>query len=658
MGLDSDPNGPWLPFLDQGRPSRIERARDTTCLFDSSFSAVPPPSSGRKVKNHKKASKRGAHGERRRSRSNQNDQHSFNLDSRVGVSLRSLSLGLGETNKPNQPSQPNQLSQSFEFNQIVTTSSSTMVKDRHNGSGRQDPAADLQTAQDCVSDVVKSKHPTDQLSLVLQDSIEPIDCRTPNDIQEWPTGDPEHVARTDDLWNRGESTEYDTQADSSDPSDITEEDELSETHPFRLHVRTICKAGLVEFLGLATTAGDSDKRNAQSGPSFTPSGEGPGTQGRSGNSRKRPLSRDANSREDQDDQPNGKNPKLQQANEDDGPTLACPFYKLNPVKHSNCLHFRLKRIKDVKQHLQRKHKQPHYCPICGHQFEIQASLQAHIRARSCEDVIYTVPEGLSEEQTTRLGDRVSRTHTVTNQWYTIWDIVFPDTQRPASPFVEGPIHEVLSSFREFWDERGQELISEHLQRTTEISYSLSREERDLNAFHALVLHESMGELINRFMDRFADPSTSSPLQGVPTPASNEVTGLQSDDNLDLPIRPDSGNVHSFAAARSLAVPHLVTDSGSDPTTQFSRVARALQTNTNAIVDANATQQVSGSRPEDFGNLDDSRWMDEWIEGQENNGDTSDPIGNDVPLDFDFEAFLKGGDGKTSEFDVPADFTFR
>lgn len=54
MDLNSDPDEPWAPSVDQGWPSRVERARDTTNLFDKNFSAVPPSSSGRKhkEKNH------------------------------------------------------------------------------------------------------------------------------------------------------------------------------------------------------------------------------------------------------------------------------------------------------------------------------------------------------------------------------------------------------------------------------------------------------------------------------------------------------------------------------------------------------------------------------------------------------------------------------
>ncbi|KAF6805471.1 hypothetical protein CSOJ01_09470 [Colletotrichum sojae] len=35
--------------------------------------------------------------------------------------------------------------------------------------------------------------------------------------------------------------------------------------------------------------------------------------------------------------------------------LACPYYKLDSVKHLQCFKFQLKRVKDVKQHLMRKH---------------------------------------------------------------------------------------------------------------------------------------------------------------------------------------------------------------------------------------------------------------------------------------------------------------
>lgn len=478
----------------------------------------------------------------------------------------------------------------------------------------------------------------------------------PIDTQERPTRNPKHVTCLEDIWDFRESIEADTQADSSDSSEISEGDTLSETHPFRRHVPTICKAGLDEFWGLVTTAGNPETSNAGKGPSFTSSGHSSETPGWPGNSRKRRVCQDSNDQEDQEGQPNGKKPRLQEASNEDGPTLACPFYKHNPAKHSNCLHFRLKRIKDVKQHLQRKHKQPHYCPICGLQFGTQASLQVHTRSRSCEDVIYTVPEGVSEDQRAKLGDRVARTQTLSEQWYTIWDIVFPETLRPESPLVESPIHEVLSHFREFWEERGQELISEHLH-SREIPYSLPREERDLNALHTLLLHESMGELINRFMDRFSNPPTS-PIPSVPPPSSNEVAGCQLDHASDEPFRSVSGNtLRSTPATQSsggLTVPNLVNDLISDPSSQSSRPVNTFHTDANGNGGSNVMQQVPGTRPENLDSFDGNRWTAEWMENQ---GNSEDSLGNSVLGDFDFDSFLQGGDNKGPRPDGADDFAF-
>lgn len=49
--------------------------------------------------------------------------------------------------------------------------------------------------------------------------------------------------------------------------------------------------------------------------------------------------------------------------------LACPFAKKNPVKYRGCYGYVLRRIKDVKQHIQRWHQLPIYCGRCQEVFK-------------------------------------------------------------------------------------------------------------------------------------------------------------------------------------------------------------------------------------------------------------------------------------------------
>ncbi|KAH8655327.1 hypothetical protein BX600DRAFT_525273 [Xylariales sp. PMI_506] len=160
-----------------------------------------------------------------------------------------------------------------------------------------------------------------------------------------------------------------------------------------------------------------------------------------------------------------KNGKRTRLSDEDSTTLflACPFYKKDRLKHKICLRdFRLNRIKDVKQHLCRKHMQPQYCPLCGEEFETQADQRAHIRALSCSRRDFAEPEGITEDHKSKFASRVDRKMTMEQQWYSVWDIIFPMAAHPASVYVQGPEMETLLEFSHFLEEEGRVLVANHL----------------------------------------------------------------------------------------------------------------------------------------------------------------------------------------------------
>ncbi|KAK7992961.1 hypothetical protein PG996_012015 [Apiospora saccharicola] len=200
--------------------------------------------------------------------------------------------------------------------------------------------------------------------------------------------------------------------------------------------------------------------------------------------------------------------------DDEGPTLACPFYKKDKITHSKCLTFRLSRVRDVKQHLNRKHIQPQSCARCSHHFDTQKSLRTHNRSASCTLEDFMKPAGIAKDQKKELGTRVGRKLGLAEQWYQVWEIGFPLLDHPISPFVESPIQEVLAGFREYWAENGQSIITERIQGIAALPYSVPHEERDLASLYSTSLQQSMTLLVDRYIDTYTARATSQTEIGV------------------------------------------------------------------------------------------------------------------------------------------------
>ncbi|KAK1467680.1 hypothetical protein CCUS01_07211 [Colletotrichum cuscutae] len=177
--------------------------------------------------------------------------------------------------------------------------------------------------------------------------------------------------------------------------------------------------------------------------------------------------------------------------------LACPSYKEDPLKHLQCLRIELKRIKDVKQHLNRKHRQPsYYCPTCWMIFDKPTDRDIHISQRGCflqDRVNY---EGISEDQSRQLTRKVDRRLSEEQQWFSVWDIVFPDVPRPESAYLGNQIEESMVMIHDFWDANGKALVSDALWERGPIPEpNVSDDEGELESFLAEALESVVEELL-------------------------------------------------------------------------------------------------------------------------------------------------------------------
>ncbi|OTA61251.1 hypothetical protein K449DRAFT_395933 [Hypoxylon sp. EC38] len=140
--------------------------------------------------------------------------------------------------------------------------------------------------------------------------------------------------------------------------------------------------------------------------------------------------------------------------------FACPWYKKDPWKYRDCGKYELRRIKDVKQHANRKHMKPDiYCPVCFQLFKKASERDEHIQKKSCDSKPNPEFDGLTEQQRKELNQKANRGKNEAEQWYYMWDTIFPNAVRPPSPYLGDDRGELLSVLRNFWEKRGAKIIS-------------------------------------------------------------------------------------------------------------------------------------------------------------------------------------------------------
>ncbi|KAI0173161.1 hypothetical protein GGR52DRAFT_542137 [Hypoxylon sp. FL1284] len=145
-------------------------------------------------------------------------------------------------------------------------------------------------------------------------------------------------------------------------------------------------------------------------------------------------------------------------------SLACPFAKMDPVKHATCFSKKLSRIRDVKQHLHRKHTPKFYCARCQAVFPNGASLQEHVgnvAGLFCEPSTWL--DGISLAQRDELSRKSDPKLSEEGQWFSMWDIIFPGRDKPSSAYIVFGFSDDLCSFTEFVPSRIADAVVEALQ---------------------------------------------------------------------------------------------------------------------------------------------------------------------------------------------------
>lgn len=203
--------------------------------------------------------------------------------------------------------------------------------------------------------------------------------------------------------------------------------------------------------------------------------------------------------------------------------FACPFAKKDPVRWRPCYKPQLKKISYVKQHLYRTHLQPLFCTRCGMVFNNQEALSQHLRStRVCEVREITEPEGLTIAQRQQLSQRASSKLSEEEQWFVVFEIVFPGHPRPSTPYVDPDMSEDLSSFRDYISTEGPGILVEQLQNSEP-----SLTEGASNSFMESIIRQGIGEILSRWF------LTRSLPVNQPSSPQHHLTGTTSTSNIHI-----------------------------------------------------------------------------------------------------------------------------
>ncbi|KAK7974532.1 hypothetical protein PG989_016380 [Apiospora arundinis] len=142
--------------------------------------------------------------------------------------------------------------------------------------------------------------------------------------------------------------------------------------------------------------------------------------------------------------------------------FACPFFIRYPHKHRTCAKYMLRRVRDVKQHLNRKHRTPDfYCARCYNTFNSAKERDDHTRDSNCDYRENSHFEGITEAQKEQLNNAKERNKiSPEDQWFMIWDILFPTIERPKRVSRYSPQEEAVALLRDVWLTKHPELLDE------------------------------------------------------------------------------------------------------------------------------------------------------------------------------------------------------
>ncbi|CAI6050461.1 unnamed protein product [Clonostachys chloroleuca] len=206
-------------------------------------------------------------------------------------------------------------------------------------------------------------------------------------------------------------------------------------------------------------------------------------------------------------------------------TWACPFFRHDPLANMDCVKLKLTRIRDVKQHIQRRHnKFDTYCSRCRESFSSLREKEEHLNLEICRELDHSISfdrGGISQEAQNKLKYRALRSKSGHEQWFDVYDIVFEGQEGPDRSGIEPQlgtfIMETTRLMQSFWENENS-WFPEYCSRQPQAQIG-SQEGLQV------LVNNLMGEIHRRFEERIQGSNSQKEVDSNSSSALDPPSGL-------------------------------------------------------------------------------------------------------------------------------------
>ncbi|PHH51654.1 hypothetical protein CFIMG_004462RA [Ceratocystis fimbriata CBS 114723] len=185
------------------------------------------------------------------------------------------------------------------------------------------------------------------------------------------------------------------------------------------------------------------------------------------------------------------------------PAFACPFTKYNPPQFAGCGGFVLNDMHDVEKHLKWCHRNTISCPRCMKTFASHLARDNHSKEDPpCPARSERRHSGLKPQVRHRIYNIVDEGRGNDFQKYmAVYQVIFPSSELPESPYIDGDILRDLKMFKEWFSRHGEDIIQNYLAKKHLLSsHEGSELEKDLRIFNRTMCENGCYMLYNEWLE--------------------------------------------------------------------------------------------------------------------------------------------------------------